>query len=160
MQNRCRRDRSRSLSVLVGLLAVAALTVAGCSGSASKWPTSAQARETLTSQYHYAFVHYNDTWRAANGPRTLQISLPERADAVDGMSVSVFYASYTTFQKDIDNVFEVIAPDAASWEHDVLKRTQTTSQLNDQYQASGGLVSVMWDQSLPMLTFAFTGSGS
>ncbi len=82
----------------------------------------------------------------------------DTADAKDQMMVSVYYASYTGFQKDIDNVFAVIAPDAETWEHDVLKQTATTSQLNDQYNASGGLVTVMWDQSLPMLSFVFTGS--
>jgi hypothetical protein len=74
------------------------------------------------------------------------------------MSISIFYATYTSFQKDIDNVFSVIAPDAQSWAHDALKRTVSESSFNDQYQASGGLVSIMWDQSLPMLSFVFTGN--
>ncbi len=158
MRNQVRHERPRSLFVLVALSAVVALAFGACSSSPQKWPTAGEARETLSSKYSYQFVHYQNTWRSANGPHTLQISVPDTADSKDQMMVSVYYASYAGFQKDIDNVFAVIAPDAETWEHDVLKQTATTAKLNDQYNASGGLVTVMWDQSLPMLSFVFTGS--
>jgi hypothetical protein len=158
MRDNARRRFQRRLG-LIGLVAVVAVAVSGCgSSTTAAWPTAGQARATLTTKYHYTFVPYQERWRAANSSLQLQISVPQDDSATDNMMIGVYYGKWTTYSQDIDNVFDVIAPDAKSWAHEEEAKLATNSQLQDTYNAANGTVTCVWNEATPALLFVFTGS--
>jgi hypothetical protein len=156
MRNNRRRIPTRL--GLIGLLAVVAVALSGCgSSTTAAWPTAGQARNTLTTKYHYTFVPYEQRWRAANASLQLQITLPQDDSATDNMTIGVYYGKWTTYAQDIDNVFSVIAPDAQSWAHLEEAKLATSSNLQDTYTAAHGTITCVWNYSVPSLLFVFTG---
>ena len=147
---------ARAPKKLVALTVVAALALSACASSApASWPTAGQAKDQLSSKFGYVFVPYEDTYRSANASLDLWISVPKDLSLQTEMRVAVYNVPYTKYATDIDNVFSVIAPDATAWAHEEEKKTATTSSFQENYNAEQGLVTVVWNQSAPMLVFIF-----
>jgi hypothetical protein len=150
--------RPGSWRVLVALSATLALALSACSSSAPpKWPTAGEARDALSKQFNYHFVPYQDRYRAANASLQFQITTPQDPSATNEMMVGIYYGQWTSYAKDIDNVFSVIAPDARDWAHEEEAKLASNANLNDTYDASGGSITCVWNSSVPSLLFIFTG---
>jgi len=159
MSNQFSYARPRSPRLFVALLAVMAIVAGACSSTPAtvKWPTAGEAKDTLTTKYHYNFVPYTDRYRAANSSLQLQITVPQDLTAKDNMVVAVYNTpNYAQYSSDIDNVFNVIAPDALTWAHGEEAKA-STSNFQEDYNVAGGTITCVWNPSTPALMFVFSG---
>lgn len=160
MPNQSLIARSRSPRVFVALLAVLAVAASACTSTTTpaKWPTAGEAKDTLTTKYHYNFVPYTDRYRAANASLQLQITVPQDLSSKKDMVVAVYNTpNFQQYSGDIDNVINVIAPDALTWAHNEEKKAATNATFQEDYLVSGGSVTCAWNNTIPSLQFIFTG---
>ncbi len=158
--------RPRRPRTLVALLAVVAVAASACTSTPApvKWPTAGEAKDTLTTKYHYNFVPYTDRYRAANSSLQFQITVPQDLSLKKNMMVAVYNTpNFMQYSADIDNVFNVIAPDALAWAHDEEKKaggSSANTNFQEDYLVTGGSITCSWNPGTPALMFIFNGYDS